>query len=61
LEGEAIVTHEPQVDIKAPTDRTRDLFYIESTLPVGVTIAEYQRCRPRRPTLWKRLRHGGRF
>jgi len=61
MEGEAIVTHEPQVDIKAPTDRTRDLFYLESTLPAGVTIAEYQRFRQRRPTLWKRLRHGGRF
>ena len=55
------MTHEPQVDIKAPTDRTRDLFYLESTLPAGVTIAEYQRFRQRRPTLWKRLRHGGPF
>jgi hypothetical protein len=55
------VTHEPQLDIKTPTDRPRDVFYIESTLPAGVTIAEYQRCRPRPPTLWKRWRSGGRF
>jgi hypothetical protein len=33
-----------------------DPFYIESTLPNGVTIAEYRRSRPPRPTLWRRLR-----
>jgi hypothetical protein len=32
-----------------------DTFYIESTLPTGVTIAEYRRSRPRRPSLWQRL------
>jgi hypothetical protein len=33
----------------------RDLFYIESSLPRGLTIAEYQRLRPRRPSLRKRF------
>jgi len=33
-----------------------DAFYIETSLPTGVTIASYRRTRPRRPTLWKRLR-----
>jgi hypothetical protein len=55
------VTHEPQSDIKTSTDRTRDRFYIESTLPQGLTIAEYKRCRPRPPTFLERLRHGGHF
>src|SRR3954447_9474046 len=33
-----------------------EISYIESTLPTGVTIAEYRRSRPPRPTLWQRLR-----
>jgi hypothetical protein len=34
----------------------RELLYIECSLPTGVTIAEYRRLRPRRPSLWKRLK-----
>jgi hypothetical protein len=34
----------------------RDLFYIECSLPTDVTIAEYRRLRPRRPSLWKRFK-----
>jgi hypothetical protein len=34
----------------------RELVYIECSLPTGVTIAEYRRSRPRRPSLWKRLK-----
>ena len=34
----------------------RELFYIECSLPPGVTIDEYRRLRPRRPSLWKRLK-----
>jgi hypothetical protein len=32
----------------------RDPFYIESTLPKGLTIAEYRRLRPRGSSLWRR-------
>jgi hypothetical protein len=32
-----------------------DLFYIESSLPTGVTISEYRRSRPPRVSLWKRV------
>ena len=33
-----------------------DSFYIESTLPEHVTIAEYRRSRPRKPSFWQRLK-----
>jgi hypothetical protein len=33
-----------------------DCFYIESTLPLGLTLAEYRISRPRRPRGWRRLR-----
>jgi hypothetical protein len=33
-------------------------FYIESSLPTGVTIAEYRRLRPQGPSVWKRLIRG---
>jgi hypothetical protein len=36
----------------------RELFYIECSLPTGVTLAEYRRLRPGRPSLWKRLNGG---
>jgi hypothetical protein len=29
-----------------------DSFYIECTLPAGLTIADYRRLRPRRSSLW---------
>jgi hypothetical protein len=32
------------------------VFYVESSLPPGMTIAEYRRARPRRPTRWERLK-----
>jgi hypothetical protein len=32
-----------------------DVFYIESSLPTGVTIPEYRRSRPPRLSLWKRV------
>jgi hypothetical protein len=32
-----------------------DAFYIECSLPGSVTIREYRRSRPRRPSLWKRV------
>jgi hypothetical protein len=31
-------------------------FYVESSLPPGMTIGEYRRSRPRRPTRWQRLK-----
>jgi hypothetical protein len=34
-----------------------DDFYIESSLPTAMTIAEYRVSRPRRPSAWGRLRH----
>lgn len=33
-----------------------DLAYIECSLPAGLTIAEYRRLRPRRPSLWQRFK-----
>jgi hypothetical protein len=33
-----------------------DVFYLESSLPAGMTISEYKRSRPRRPTGWERLK-----
>ena len=30
--------------------------YIETTIPAGVTMSEYRRARPRRPTRWQRLK-----
>jgi hypothetical protein len=30
--------------------------YIETTIPPGLTIGEYRRSRPRRPTRWERLK-----
>jgi hypothetical protein len=29
---------------------------VESSLPAGITIGEYRRSRPRRPTRWERLK-----
>jgi hypothetical protein len=40
----------------AATDAFGDCFYIESTLPLGLTLAEYRVRRPRRPRGWRRLR-----
>jgi hypothetical protein len=33
-----------------------DVFYVETTLPPGMTIGEYRRSRPRRPSRWARLK-----
>ena len=33
-----------------------DVFYLESSLPAGMTISEYRRSRPRRPTGGERLK-----
>ncbi len=32
------------------------LAYIETTIPVGQTVGEYRRSRPRRPSRWERLK-----
>jgi hypothetical protein len=37
-----------------------DAFYIESSVPAGLPLAQYRRLRPKRPTLWERLRNVGR-
>jgi hypothetical protein len=31
-------------------------FYIETSIPAGVTIDEYRRSRPRRPSRWQWLK-----
>jgi hypothetical protein len=41
---------------KSSTYPLGDNFYIESTLPVAVTLAQYRASRPRRPNAWRRLR-----
>jgi hypothetical protein len=33
-----------------------DILYIECSVPLGLTLAEYRRSRPPRPSLWQRLR-----
>jgi hypothetical protein len=40
-------------NLLAPPDR---LFYLESSLPPGLTLDQYRRARPRRSTRWKRLK-----
>ena len=35
---------------------TTQILYIESTLPLGVTIPDYRRLRPRRLSFWQRLK-----
>jgi hypothetical protein len=35
------------------------VFYVESSLPPGMTIGDYRRSRPRRPSRWERLKHLG--
>jgi hypothetical protein len=37
----------------APEDR---VFYVESSIPPGLTLDEYRRGRSRRPARWRRLR-----
>ena len=34
---------------------TSDDFYIEASLPAGLTIAEYRLTRPPRPSAWRRV------
>jgi hypothetical protein len=33
-----------------------DVFYVESSLPPGMSMSDYRRSRPRRPTRWERLK-----
>jgi hypothetical protein len=35
----------------------RSFQYLETSIPAGVTISQYRRARPRRPTRWQRLKH----
>jgi hypothetical protein len=43
----------PSLPVPAPEDR---VFYVQSSLPPGVTLDEYRRGRPRRLTRWGRLK-----
>ena len=38
---------------------TSPVAYIESSIRPGLTIDEYRRSRPRRPSRWERLKHLG--
>ena len=39
------------------TTATQDLhFYLESSLPTGISLSEYRRSRPRPLTRWERLK-----
>jgi hypothetical protein len=51
-----MTNHAAQVPVDVP------LVYIESTIPAGMTIADYRRSRPQRPRLVRRVRswHWGR-
>jgi hypothetical protein len=35
---------------------SQDVFYLESSMPADLTIADYRRCRPQRASLWRRFR-----
>jgi hypothetical protein len=35
---------------------TPNILYIETTIPAGVTIDQYRRSRPRKPSRWERLK-----
>jgi hypothetical protein len=39
---------------------TTDAFYIESSVPAGLTLAQYRCLRPKRRTLWERLTNADR-
>jgi hypothetical protein len=42
-----------------PTDKLEleiPLVYMESSIPAGITLAEYARSRPRRASRWQRLK-----
>ena len=43
----------PAHDLLQPPDA---VFYLESSLPPGMTIGEYRRSRPPKPTAWTRLK-----
>jgi hypothetical protein len=43
----------PSILVTAPEDH---VFYVESSLPSGLTLSEYRRGRPRRSTRWGRLK-----
>ncbi len=45
-------TKQPNLLLQVPDD----VFYVESSLPAGMTISEYRRSRPRRPGRWARLK-----
>ncbi len=45
-------TEQPNLRLPLPDD----VFYIESSLPAGMTISEYRRSRPRPPGRWARLK-----
>jgi hypothetical protein len=32
-----------------------EILYIESSIPTGMTISDYRRCRPHRRSLWARV------
>ena len=34
-----------------------EILYIDSSIPTGMTISEYRRWRPQRPSFWARLIH----
>jgi hypothetical protein len=46
----------PSLLVAAPDDR---VFYVESSLPPGLSLAEYRRGRSRRTTRWGRLKRLG--
>jgi hypothetical protein len=43
----------PSAFVAAPEDR---VFYVESSLPPGLTLDEHRRARPRRGSRWARLK-----
>jgi hypothetical protein len=49
----AMKSTSPSLLVTAPEDR---VFYVESSLPPGLTMNEYRRGRPRRSSRWARLK-----
>jgi hypothetical protein len=49
----AMTSTRPSTLAPAPEEH---VFYVECSLPPGVTLSEYRRDRARRPTRWARLK-----
>jgi hypothetical protein len=52
----ALRWHAPFMQSTSPSLRQDRVFYLEASVPPGLTLDEYRRRRPRRATRWGRLK-----